>query len=239
MVLQWISCLQKELKYYKERYERLIEEKSEGTCQWLLEEDVYIKWMQSESPDSVLWIHGNPGVGKSMLTATAINHLSNLSKKTKNETVKEHLDDTDMFNDYIVLYFFVDGRDLNKTEPVWILKSLTYQLIRFPQFPENHLLEHAYERSALDQAVDFDQVWDLFLALLHLLTPGHTKWILIDGLDECQCPDKKKFVQKLLGLISNPLLEVKLFVTSRTSDKHLLELLTGFISFDQSHPVQN
>jgi hypothetical protein len=38
-----------------------------GTCSWILGDPVYTKWL-NEDRSQILWIHGDPGKGKTMLT---------------------------------------------------------------------------------------------------------------------------------------------------------------------------
>lgn len=185
-----------------------------GTCQWLLDEQAFLNWTQPLSSDPVLWVHGAPGTGKSMLASTIVDHLLH-SPKTK---------------DFLLLFFFVDGRSNNpeKIESVAILRSLVYQLEASTRLPKNDLVQKAFNNSLKPQATSFRVLWEVFSALLGLLTDC-TTCILIDGVDEC--PDYHKLVSKLLSLVSTPKYHIKLYFSSRaTSEPDLSELL-DFYSF--------
>jgi predicted ATPase len=45
-----------------------------GSCQWLFKKDIFNSWEKS-SASSILWLHGIPGSGKSMLTYSVIIRL--------------------------------------------------------------------------------------------------------------------------------------------------------------------
>lgn len=192
-----------------------------GTCQWLLDEQAFLNWTQPLSSDPVLWVHGAPGTGKSMLAATVVDHLRH-SPATK---------------DFLILFFFVDGRsnDSAKMESVAILRSLVYQLATSTRLPKNDLVQNAFNNySSQRRAISFEVLWELLSAQLRLLT-GCTTCILIDGVDEC--PDHNSLVSNLLSLVSVPECYIKLFFSSRaTSEPDLCELLEpySFVEIDAS-----
>ena len=59
----------------------LREERVAGTCDWILSDSVYIRWI--EDPASrLLLVHGPPGSGKSVLTSRVITELSSVDSAT-------------------------------------------------------------------------------------------------------------------------------------------------------------
>lgn len=79
-----------------------------GTGSWFLESLLFKKW-KSETLRH-LWLHGIPGCGKTVLSATIIDHL-------------QHLDPS-----RVVLYFFFDISDIDKQSLDKLLRSLVAQL---------------------------------------------------------------------------------------------------------------
>ncbi|KAL3302228.1 Pfs domain-containing protein [Colletotrichum asianum] len=61
-ILTWISK-----EPYEQHHTLNKSEVLEGTGRWLLEDEVFQSWKNSEA-SSILWLHGIPGSGKSKLT---------------------------------------------------------------------------------------------------------------------------------------------------------------------------
>lgn len=151
--------------------------RTDGACQWLLKEDAYQRWLGS---DSVIWLYGGPGVGKSMLTTAVLDNLEE--------------------SELLGLYYFVHGtnNDVENTKAVSILRSLVLQLWKIRKLlpmqqslRAQDLVRSEWWKSSLDNATSFYQLWNLFLQLLNLTM---SIWIVIDGLEECRCENKRKFV---------------------------------------------
>lgn len=54
-------------------------DQTEGSCQWLMGSEVFCNWRDIKRPaKSILWLHGQPGCGKSFLAAHAIQCLQDL-----------------------------------------------------------------------------------------------------------------------------------------------------------------
>lgn len=214
-ILRWLSPAHDEPVYFKDRFKELIESRCEGTCQWILDEDKYQAWALPQSSETVLWLNGDPGTGKSMLAASVIHHISTDHK----------------FGHPTLVYFFVDGRpnDPDRTHCTAILRSFIYQLYSSPNIPNNCIIEKVYQTSGQERSASrFDFLWDIFSALLSL--SGNT-FIVLDGLDETRDSDIETFISNLLNLISGLDGKIKLFVASRsTSEPHLRELLHTFPS---------
>lgn len=60
-ILSWLSPIP-----YSQHHKRVYGEVLEGTGEWLLEDDQYADWRDS-NPSAMLWLHGIPGSGKSRL----------------------------------------------------------------------------------------------------------------------------------------------------------------------------
>lgn len=79
----------------------------EGTGTWLLENPVFQSWNSGSRRH--LWLHGLAGCGKTVLSATVLDHLANR-------------------NDGLILSFFFDFSDTTKQTLDGMLRSLAFQL---------------------------------------------------------------------------------------------------------------
>jgi len=61
-LVRWLAPL-----HYNVKHEQSVEKNQEDTGMWLFENDIYKRW---ESSPSMLWIHGIPGCGKTILAYT-------------------------------------------------------------------------------------------------------------------------------------------------------------------------
>ena len=188
-----------------------------GTCGWLLQEDSFQLWELPETAENILWIQGDPGCGKSMLTATVVEHLEG---NNENSTV---------------LYFFLDARSNNTelTEPVAVIRSLVYQMLNSPLLPRNDVVRNAVDRSGQERSLRFDVLWKLFVAMLCLTK---VTYIVIDALDECTDPDL--LVTHFLHLSLNLEFGIRIVFTSRAfSEPAICDLLKE--SLNTSHCWEN
>ena len=133
-----------------------------GTCDWLLEIEIFKKWVSSPK-DGILFIRGGQGQGKSVLSQYITQYV-----KSKNAD-----------DEITVVPFFCKTTHL-RSSPVSILQHILYHVC---QKHAERLLKVADERALLlGTSFDLKFYWDLLLR-----TKSSVKFSLfcvIDGLDE-------------------------------------------------------
>lgn len=92
--------------------ENEIKDEASATCAWLLRHSSYSTWLSQRQ--GLLWVKGNPGVGKSTLLKYALREL------------KQHPSPEKL----VVASFFFHGRgvDIQKT-PLGLFRSLLHQIL--------------------------------------------------------------------------------------------------------------
>ena len=164
-----------------------------GTCSWILNHPTFIQWLgDTPSDPRVLWIQGNAGSGKSVLSSFVIDHLVQLGLQCQ--------------------YFFVRFEDKRKREVSTILRSLACQLA-------NTTPEYADQLRQLDTAgsdyetQDYRNVWQrLYMqSLFHLAVSRSIYWVL-DGIDELDNPCSLLDTLAELRSISIP---IRILIVSR------------------------
>lgn len=176
-----------------------------GSCNWLLRRKEFEEWMKA-STSSILWLHGIPGSGKSMLVCHVIEYLRNRAQQC---------------HDSAPIAYFYCARNVNEPEradPTELLRNILEQLcsidaetpIRKP-VSDAYLARKKEARGRKPEKLNLEDTIDVILELLET----NPATIVIDGLDECN-PTKRNDLllglQKIITMSNNV---VKIFVSSR------------------------
>jgi hypothetical protein len=161
----------------------------EGTGAWLLESRAFREWRSGSRRH--LWLHGLSGCGKTVLSATVLDHLQ----------ASEH----------IVLNFFFDFNDAAKQTTDGMLRSLAYQLCRRNAQSDAHL-------QSLFQSCQDGRNQPTTSALLGVVRKmlGNYKsvYVVLDVLDESTT--RPELLRCLEDIISMPdLTHIQLLCTGR------------------------
>ncbi|KAJ7675984.1 hypothetical protein DFH06DRAFT_672643 [Mycena polygramma] len=146
------------------------------TGSWFLEDTKFTKW--KEEP-GYLWIRGNSGTGKSVLSSIAIDHLFDYRRV---KVANSH-PSTPKFG---IAYFYFDFRDEKKQLVENMLRSIIMQLSEQSPTPYSVLDQH-FESC---QGGKFPTYDDLLAMLPTILAQFTGTYIVLDALDECSEPDE-------------------------------------------------
>ncbi|EGX44058.1 hypothetical protein AOL_s00210g219 [Orbilia oligospora ATCC 24927] len=157
---------------YQEDHRTALKKRSiSSSGNWVFDSPKFEKWLNGNSGnDSILYINGIPGSGKTILVSTIIEYLLN-SGHTRNGTI---------------LYFYFkhhdnDNKGAGKTK-CGMLCALLMQLLD----QDDTLLEYVYQKCA--SVVDPDAISEPFLEeiLKHCFNRQGKIWIVLDALDESE-----------------------------------------------------
>ncbi|PWI63974.1 hypothetical protein PCL_01574 [Purpureocillium lilacinum] len=159
--------------------------RAKGTCEWILGTDQLTAWLDdvAESktpPTDLLWLHGNPGTGKSTMSMFLVEALSEDFAKTRNKTLA---------------YFFCDSAyDTRKTATA-ILRRLLLQLVQqHPRLVDYVLPQYETRKSrAFDS---FDTLWTMFTKACADRATGR-KYCIVDALDECELEEQETLLKQI------------------------------------------
>ncbi|KAL8993620.1 MAG: hypothetical protein Q9169_006208 [Polycauliona sp. 2 TL-2023] len=168
-----------------------------GTNNWILGDQVYIDWSNTQSTtSSVLWLTGGAATGKSVCSSFIINDLVERGVSCQ--------------------YFFIRFGDQKKRTLSFLLRSLAYQIARsLPAFLQKVL---QLDEEAMDlECADPRTLWErLFKAILFNLGADQPLYWVIDGLDEA---DEPRAIVKFLSDIPSSLMPLRILLVGRkTSD---------------------
>jgi hypothetical protein len=160
-----------------------------GTCEWFSRNLVYRTWRR-DSASSLMWVHGPPGSGKSVLSSYIV------EQEFEN-----------------CIYFFFRFDDETKRTPQALLRSAAFQLAERNERIRNDLCKLCDEGLNLDK-LQLGSLWQK-LFVEKILRSGVTFYWIIDGLDEC-IADRGLLV-RLMGEVFTSLTTIKVMLVSRFS----------------------
>ncbi|CUS14582.1 unnamed protein product, partial [Tuber aestivum] len=147
-------------------YSSMRELREPDTGTWLLEGPEYINW--KEGRKGLLWLHGIPGCGKSVLSATVIKDVENLCESK---------------DDHALAYFYFTFSDSEKQNLVNMLLSLIGQLPKRPS--ERGLPREVVDLYKSTGAVRKSaEIKELKKVLSQIIKGFGRTFIVLDALDE-------------------------------------------------------
>ena len=87
----------------------------DGTCSWISNNSCYREWCNSELSE-LLWIHGDPGRGKTMLVISQVLEIERAIEQSRDAQSS-------------LTFFFCDDKDERLNNASSILRNLLYQLL--------------------------------------------------------------------------------------------------------------
>ncbi|EGE85243.1 hypothetical protein RJZ56_001812 [Blastomyces dermatitidis] len=189
-VNQWLCGID-----YEATHERAYAEHSSGTGAWVLNSKQLQCWLSGDQ--RLLWIHGIPGSGKTVLMSTILNQclLPNASKKR------------------VVAYYYCDFRNHESCRPESVIGAIILQICQVLTSMPSHV-EDSYERHiGKDGKAAPPSIQELQLLLSEVLPLVSNVTITVDALDECY--ERETLVKILRDLSSKASTAVKVLVSSR------------------------
>ncbi|MCJ1399212.1 hypothetical protein MMC11_002414 [Xylographa trunciseda] len=194
-----LACLTNLYQSSPEQARSGIALRTEGTCRWILEDSMYHDWLMPDT-SKLLWISGDPGCGKSVLSTFIVDYIK------------------DSLPDSTVCYFFCDDKVGLQRTAVSLLRSILHQLL----CAKRALLKHVLPQFLVKGAAMFTEVsllWDALITCLDDPISGSVICI-IDALDECENIGRTWFLASLVKYarraILNPVQHsTKFLLTSR------------------------
>ncbi|KAL7793996.1 hypothetical protein V8C43DRAFT_280834 [Trichoderma afarasin] len=172
---------------------------------WIFENETFKQWRDDEQ-NTLLWIKGDPGKGKTMLLCAIVDELTPGTKLAK---------PIDKTNNTFLSYFFCQGTDSRINNATAILRGLIYLIIIQDRSLISHIQEK-YNHASKDLFLDANAWVALSEMLLNILhDPKVADVVLIvDALDECET-DSAKLLEFITKYASLP--RVKWAISSRNT----------------------
>lgn len=159
----------------------------------------FMSW--EEDAPRRLWISGQAGTGKTMLSLGTIRKLQTRDLEEPNPPT--------------LLYFFCENRDVNLNNGVAVIQSLVWMLLQQQPHLNSHLDEqfsHSGEKFISD-SYSLATWCDILTSMLRDST---RVIVVIDALDECEEGSRRQLLRFMNGIITKErMFHVKWFITSR------------------------
>lgn len=171
-----------------------------GTCEWILSQDRYTRWLVEDGPQ-LLWLTGGPGIGKTMISSFLVEELAHLAERSSQMTLA---------------YYFCDDKIEDRRTATAILRGLLLQLLRQRPILFNHIQNH-FDMSRDSLFTNFHALWGIFVHIVQDSEAGEV-FCLIDALDECEKESRQLFLTDFTKLFCSQQSHktgVKFIVTSR------------------------
>ncbi|KAF8270919.1 hypothetical protein EI94DRAFT_645563 [Lactarius quietus] len=195
-----------------------------GSATWFFKENIFIEW-KSKSTTSLLWIHGKPGSGKSVLCSAIIKDIMVLQQKRL----------------ATMAYFYFDFKDTTKQSRHNALLSLLTQLSACSNGYCDILCGVYKEHNNGTYQPDTEKMVECLKEML-TLPDQPPVYIFLDALDECPKtsgvpPARKQVLDLLKDLVDLRLSSLHICVTSRRESD--IEAALQRISSHSSISIQN
>lgn len=196
------------------------------TDNWILNNSAFLKWLKEEC-SRVLWLHGDPGKGKTMLAISLIERFS------------KNLQFAEGASGEALIYFFCDNQDDRRKTASLILRGLIYQFLC--QRPDLAVyLHNEYERQReklFSSPNSLQTLWRILHTIIEQSCLQRV-FIVIDALDESDSESMDTFLVLLEPYITaldddsgqsvaeDSKCQIKWLLTSR-NDLRIKQPLTG------------
>ncbi|RFU32262.1 hypothetical protein B7463_g4088, partial [Scytalidium lignicola] len=194
-LLDWISHI-----LYGKNHDTVKDERTEGTCGWILEHAHYLEWRQASS-SVILWLHGTAGTGKTFLTSRIIDQIQ--------DTLKTNV------NNEGFAFFYCNRNETDRREPLSVLRSFVRQLSTLTR--NNGSIQKSVRQiynSSREKGSELTMSSCKEL-LLELINSYPMTTLILDALDECDKDKRNKLIEIFDYLVDHALRPVKIFISSR------------------------
>lgn len=151
-----------------------------NSCDWVLKE---FQRLLCREPSCLVWLHGNPGKGKTMIALALVDFLI-----------------AEMVPDTLLAYYFCDNTSDKRNSLLQVLKSLLRQALLHAQHHNDTTADSLLDSFDKKGDLMFSSIEALWIELQKLLRSDRLKeaCFIVDGLDECDQTSLETFLS-LIG----------------------------------------
>ncbi|RPB03109.1 hypothetical protein L873DRAFT_1732030, partial [Choiromyces venosus 120613-1] len=202
-ILAWLSPLEPQMRHHDIRTRRV-----EAVGDWLLQTEEYRNWFdgihEGESENSVLFCHGDPGVGKTYTSSLVIDRLCDWARG-RNATVA---------------CFYFDYAAQKEQTPTSMMGSILKQIVRGLDEVPKKLVEAFRDQKKVigGRRLENAQI----VEMLQDISSSRRTFICIDALDECVVEYRTQMLDSLRRILQRSP-GTRIFLTGRSHVRSEIE----------------
>ena len=180
----------------------------EGTCEWLYRDTIFQSW-SSFKASAILWLSGQAGVGKSVLTRRLV------------EDTLAGSPSLPLPNELLVASYFCSYNEASVNSEETVLRSLLHQVVQVNPLCRNVVSLQLQKRTlrVLEYDLSLNKLWTAFREVLALGSMRRTL-ICLDSVEELPTQSAVGLLKGLSGIInalsvSHPSHQIRVFISSR------------------------
>ena len=173
------------------RYNRISKLRVSGTGDWIKDESPFRSWIGKSEP--ILWVSGNPGVGKSFLSSNMIAFLND--QYPQGVQHPSHIS--------VGYFFFKDDNPKTRSFPQ-ALRDLAYQICQNDPMYEKYV---ATRCGSIEDIGNLESAWEILFAEFFVRNEDtdSSVFLVIDAIDESYHQE----LQEFLGLACEDIMKGK------------------------------
>ncbi|KAK2589788.1 hypothetical protein QQS21_012532 [Conoideocrella luteorostrata] len=195
-------------------YRNYLPDKCPGTAQWILHDEEFLAWKKKTS--SCLWLSGKIGSGKTLVTTTVVEHMTEVSQKS---------------GDFIA-HFFYNHSSKSRLKAVHLFASYIKQMLGFldtikkasPPEVVNAVKRIYGSRASRPGFTEI--ISNIFIPLSKFITqlvPSAT--YIVDGLDECELEERRLVMKTFRDMVQQR--DPQRILVSGREDLHVRDFIVG------------
>jgi hypothetical protein len=190
VILNWLTPID-----YASQHNDFINRRQQGTGQWFLDSAEFRAWLKNDK--QTLFCPGNPGAGKTLITAIVVDHLRSRFR-----------DNPDIGIAYIYCNFQRHDEQKANDMLASLLKQLTQAQSSLPQTVKDIYDRHQKNR----ERPSFDEISETLQSVAAIYAKV---FIIVDALDECETSggNRTRFLREIFRLQASSIANI--FATSR------------------------
>ncbi|QYS92729.1 hypothetical protein H0G86_000130 [Trichoderma simmonsii] len=201
-----------------------VPERHSNTCEWVLDNKVFQDWL-SGTGHKVLWLHGYPGMGKSVIARYLVEALKEGNQPSVSPVSS------------MLAFFFCSYRDKQAAKMGNLVSSLIHQLVSI--YPG---LGKAISRGprTVNKSVpnDMKYLWKVLQEVIDAIQKK-TLYIVIDALDELEAASWATFLDQFLRVLDESSSKIRVVITSRNESEIEKVLSSRSASLDLRNGSKN
>lgn len=179
--------------------------------EWILQDPLLIRWLRQSRDNSVIWLNGKPGAGKTygMFSIKPRKDISAKKLKGKSVICSQIILHVQEKTDLTILYYFCNSDQLTQGQSNEILRTFATQLLAANTEIAPYIIENFANHGLRPTTKHLRAIVEKMISVLSSVR------VVVDGLDECSEEDQQEVLENALKLNRRNPGDCKILISSR------------------------